>query len=274
MLSSWAPLALAAALACWPYRPGRSRVRRLAGAAVPNWPFQRLLPLRPGAALAVVGAALGGLMVAGPAGAVAAALAAGTALVRWRARRHTGRTVAATADLASALGLLAAELRAGAHPAAAADRVATDAPPGAAAVLSTIAATARLCGDVAAALHREALATPALRRPLAQLAAAWTLAQEHGIPLANVLDAVHGDLDHQVRAQRGLHASLAGPRATAAVLAALPVVGLLLGQAVGAQPWRVLTGGAAGQLLLMTGTLLICAGLVWSAHLVSRAAAS
>src|SRR5215211_5401859 len=50
------------------------------------------------------------------AGAVAAAVATGTASGRWRARRRAAQSLAAAADLAAALGLLAAELRAGAHP--------------------------------------------------------------------------------------------------------------------------------------------------------------
>jgi tight adherence protein B len=57
------------------------------------------------------------------------------------------------------------------------------------------------------------------------------------------------------------------------VLAGLPVLGLLLGQAVGADPWHVLTAHAAGQLLLVVGTGLVCAGLAWSARLVNKVAA-
>lgn len=276
MLIWWAPVALAAALLCWPHRPATARIRRLAAGTSrlrPAWP--RWAPLRrPGTAVGVVAAAALGLVTAGPAGAVAAALAVGTGLVRWRARRGEIRAAKATADLASALGLLAAELRAGAHPAVAAETVTEDAGPAAARALRLIAATARLGGDVAGALQREAHATPALQRPLAQLAAAWTLAQDQGIPLAEVLDAVRRDLDHRVRAGRRLQAALAGPRATAAVLAVLPVLGLVLGQTVGAQPWRVLTGTAAGQALLLAGTALSCAGLAWSARLITRAAAS
>jgi tight adherence protein B len=259
---------LAAAALCWPQRPARCR---LAGrpllARAPHG-----VPRRPGALVGVLGAAAGGLVLAGPVGAVTAAIAAGTAMHRWRSRRRSTRAMASAADLAGAIGLLTAELRAGAHPAAAAERVAADAGPAAADVLCTIAATARLCGDVATAVRREAESSPDLARPLEQLAAAWALAQRHGIPLAGVLDAVRGDLDHRVRANRRLRASLAGPRATAMVLAGLPALGLLLGQAVGAQPWRVLTTNAAGQLLLLVGALLITVGLSWSAHLVNRAA--
>jgi tight adherence protein B len=286
VLSGWAPLAAAVALLCWPHRPARSRTRHLhgpqtavgrsslAGASSTGVWATRMLARRRGLVLTAGAAAVLGLVAAGPAGGAAAAVAAGTGVARRRARRRTAAELAATTDLAAALGLLAAELRAGAHPAAAAERVASDTTAHAAAVLRTVAVTSRLCGDVSAALCRHARSTPALERPLGRLAAAWTLAQDHGIPLADVLDTVRGDLAHRVGADRRLHAALAGPRATAAVLAGLPVLGLLMGQAVGAGPWRVLTGGAAGQLLLLTGTVLICAGLTWSAWLVGRAAAT
>jgi tight adherence protein B len=89
-----------------------------------------------------------------------------------------------------------------------------------------------------------------------------------------VLDAVRRDLDHRARAAGRLTAALAGPRATAAVLAALPLVGLLLGQAVGAAPWRVLTGSVAGQVLLVLGSGLACIGVIWSARLVGKVALS
>jgi len=272
MLTVLAPLALSVAVLTWPHQPARARVAGF-GSSPPGGGRLRAAVRQPRIAAAAGVAACVGLVLAGPAGAVAAAVATGTAVSRWRTRRRDARSLAAAADLAAALGLLAAELRAGAHPASAAERAASDAGPAAAAVLSAVAATARLCGDVALALRREARVVPVLEQPLDQLAAAWALAERHGIPLADVLDAVRGDLDHRVRARRRLHASLAGPRATATVLACLPVLGLLLGQAIGGQPWRVLTEAGAGQALLLLGVLLICAGLAWSARLVSRAAA-
>lgn len=272
MLTSLAPLALSLAVLCWPYRVARARVAVLDPSLDPSWPIHGLLRAAMGqppvAVAAIVGGVIG-LTTAGLAGALPAALAAATAVSRWQARRRQARSLAVAADLAAVLGLLTAELRAGAHPATAAEHAASDAAPITAAVLTSVAATARLCGDVPQVLRRQAQAVPVLQQPLDQLAAAWTLAERHGIPLADVLDTVRGDLDHRVRARRRLHASLAGPRATAAVLACLPVLGLLLGQAVGAQPWRVLTETAAGQALLVIGVTLICAGLTWSARLVA-----
>ena len=51
----------------------------------------------------------------------------------------------------------------------------------------------------------------------------------------------------------------------------LPVLGLLMGSGVGADPWRVLTTTGTGQVLLVGGVALEAAGLVWSHRLVERA---
>jgi tight adherence protein B len=111
--------------------------------------------------------------------------------------------------------------------------------------------------------------SPSLRPSLGRLAHAWSLGDRHGIPLADLLDAVRADIEQRIRFAAGVQAQLAGPRATAAVLAGLPLLGLGLGQAVGAAPLQVLAGTAAGQVLLVVGTALACAGVLWSARLVA-----
>ena len=63
-------------------------------------------------------------------------------------------------------------------------------------------------------------------------------------------------------------AKLAGARATATILAALPVLGVLLGQLIGAHPLRFLLG--AGGWLLVAGTTLACGGLLWSDRITDR----
>jgi tight adherence protein B len=265
---------LAAAVLCWPAHPGRARLTglcrpgALAPVALTNWARRGRLLL--GALAAVAGALLAGL-----AGALAAAMVTGIAT--WCARVSRGRNAAATAatGLSDALGVLVAELRAGAHPAdalqAAADshtgapQVASDV----ARVLATVAATARLGGDVPAALRN---AGPAqLRCWWDRLAGAWSLAEQHGIALADVLDAVRCDTEYRARFAAEVQARLAGPRATAVVLATLPLLGVGLGQAMGAAPLRVLCDTAVGHLLLVVGTALACAGVWWSARLISRA---
>lgn len=207
----------------------------------------------------------------GPAGLVSAALV-GSVLwrgVRARAARR-GELVAMSA-IADGLGAFVTELRAGAHPAAAAAGAAQDAEGAASVVLAGIASTARLGGDVDLALTGMARARPELRTPLAQLARAWQLSDRHGVPLADVLEAVRRDLDRRVAFASLVRARMAGPEASAAVLAALPVFGVLLGQLSGARPLSVLTSTAIGQVVLVIGALLVCAGLLWSGRLTGQA---
>jgi tight adherence protein B len=213
-----------------------------------------------------------GALLAGLGGGLAAAMVTGTAAARWRAGR--GHRVAATAatGLSDALGVLVTELRAGAHPADAVQAAADshiDGSPDVAQTLASVAAAARLGGNVPVMLGGVG---PAHLRPwLDRFAKAWALADRYGIPLADLLDAVRCDTEHRVRFAAEVQARLAGPRATAAVLAGLPLLGLALGHAVGAAPWRVLSGTPVGQLLLVIGTGLACGGVLWSARLVSGA---
>ena len=173
--------------------------------------------------------------------------------------------------MVGALGALVAELRVGAHPATAAERAAVDAEPLAAKAMSTVASTARLGGDVDRALVRSAAAEPSLAGVLGQVGRAWRLAARHGVPLAEVLDSVRRDLDERIRFSRQVHARMAGPRASAAVLAVLPELGVLLGEAIDARPLHILADTPVGQILLAAGALLICGGVLWSAKLTDHA---
>ncbi|MCP2257980.1 tight adherence protein B [Streptoalloteichus tenebrarius] len=268
-------LLLVMAVLLWPAAPARSRLR---GIRSPLGRGARRLAHRWVAAvplstpsLAVAGA-LAGALVAGPGGGVAGAVSAGTLWSRWRARRAEALRVSALANLARALRLLVAELRAGAHPATAAEGAAADTDPQVAGVLTAFASTSRLGGDMASALRTISEQQPVLGDALEGLANAWALSERFGVPLADLVDALCADLEHRVRFARQVHAGMAGPRATAAVLAALPLLGLLLGEAIGASPWSVLTTSAPGQALLAIGACLVCAGLSWSNRLTAKAA--
>ncbi len=112
----------------------------------------------------------------------------------------------------------------------------------------------------------------AVQEPLlAETAHAWALAQQHGLPLADVLDAVVRDLDQRARFAGQVQARMAGPRASAAILAALPILGIGLGEAMGAHPLHVLSSTTLGQILLVAGVGLVCAGIQWSARLTHQA---
>jgi tight adherence protein B len=266
---SLALVALAAAALCWPAGAGRGRLTELGRRRV----RAQVVATGPGSVrqrcivLVALAAGLGALL-AGTGGGLAAAMATGTATERWWAGRDRRAAATAAIGLSDALGILVAELRAGAHPSAAAG-AAAEGPADATRALSAAAAAARLGGDVPAALR--GVGSAQLRSWLDRLADAWSLADRYGIALADLLDAVRSDTEQRVRFAAEVQARLAGPRATAAVLAGLPLLGLALGHALGAAPLRVLSETPVGQVLLVVGTGLACAGVLWSARLVSRA---
>ncbi|GAA1320174.1 hypothetical protein GCM10009610_48190 [Pseudonocardia xinjiangensis] len=211
-----------------------------------------------------------GLLAAGPGGALAGALVAFT--VRRRRASHQVSTIAATTSgqLADAVSRITEELRAGSHPAAALGGVRADGPL-ARDILAPAAAAARLGDSVSAALRRGSAHRPEIAPDVERIAVAWSLAERHGIPLAELLARAHHDIRWRVRFGATVRAQLAGPRATAHVLTALPLLGLGLGQLVGADPVAVLRGGVLGQVMLVTGVMLVTAGAAWSEHILRSA---
>lgn len=257
MVIPTACVALACALLC---APGPAAGARLVGL----WPVSvTAANRRPGAAWPVVLGGLVGLGLAGPGGAVAGGLVA--FIVRRRHVRGRARRVAAEAarQLADAVGRIGEELRTGSHPAAALGGVTADGSH-ARTLLAPAAAAARLGDGVPAALRRAAALRPDVGADLHRLAEAWALTERHGVPLAELLAGVQGDIRWRVRFSDTVRAQLAGPRATAAVLTALPVLGIGLGQLVGADPLGVLRSGVLGQLLLVLGVALAAAGTAWT----------
>lgn len=208
-------------------------------------------------------------VVAGPAVTAALALLGVAAWWQWRARVRFRTRIAALTELGRALRTMVGELNAGAHPAAAAETAAADSHGSTAATLRAVATSARLGGDpdvlpVAEAPH------PAQNAAVARLTGAWSLAHRHGVPLAGVLEAVRGDVESAVRLAAQVDARMAGPRASAAILALLPAIGVAMGEAMGAGAVSVLTSTVAGQVLLVLGAALVLAGVVWSVMLTGR----
>ncbi|WP_243791159.1 type II secretion system F family protein [Saccharopolyspora gloriosae] len=272
MLSSL--LLPAAALLSWPDPRARTRLA-MVRPAIPQGSAPTLSRVR-AVPIAVLCGVLVATLLAGVGGLLASGGVAAVGLWWWWGRGADRRRLARSAALAAGLRLLVAELRAGAHPAAAAEGAAAEAEPAVAGVFRDLAATARLGGDAAAVLSTAAEAGPAEPNgvghparsdPLARAGRAWALADRHGVALAELLDSVRRDLEHRVAFARDVEAKLAGPRSTAAVLAGLPLLGLVLGQASGAEPLTVLANGLLGQVLLVVGIALLCAGVVWTVRL-------
>ncbi|SOD84806.1 tight adherence protein B [Streptomyces sp. Ag109_G2-15] len=192
-------------------------------------------------------------------------------LRRMRLARQAGRAREGRADAVIGLcGALAGEVRAGRQPAEALLWAARDSG-GLGDAQAAVVAAARFGGDVPGAL------AVAARQPGAEgllgLAACWRVAVDQGAGLAAGLDR----LDAALRAERDqradLRAQLAGARATALMLAALPVLGLLLGSAMGADPLRVLLHSGAGLGCLVAGAVFEGAGMWWAARIVRGAEA-
>jgi tight adherence protein B len=248
---------VAAALVTWPARTAARRLALLKGRRRRH----RKLP-RPNVAVVGLLAAVPGCLALGIGGALAGGLAGIVASRRWQERSRLRSRVQAMADLAETLRSLVAELRAGAHPVIAAESVAADAPLVGAQAMRTIAAAARLGGDVERTVSEPLLA---------DTVHAWALAERHGLPLADVLAAVVRDLDQRARFARQVQARMAGPRASATVLALLPLAGTALGEVMGAHPLHVLGRTTLGQVLLVVGVGLGCVGVLWSARLTHQA---
>jgi tight adherence protein B len=263
-----ATLAAACALLCWPARPSRHRLRTLTGPVT----RQRIPARRPGPLLLISAASLLALLCCGVGVAIAVAVGGVTARALWHTQRQATRQLSSAEAMVDAVHGMVAELRSGAHPVVAAESAAKDARAPARAVLTAIAATARLGGDLTVTLHRCTVDTPALAPVLRPLIHAWSLAQRQGLPLADVLDAVRRDVAGRLRFARRVRARMAGPKASGTVLAVLPLLGVLLGEGMGAHPSHVLLATPLGQTLLALGTSLICAGLYWITRLTSRTA--
>lgn len=132
--------------------------------------------------------------------------------------------------------------------------------------LAPVVAAARFGGDVPDALREAA------RRPGAEglvgVAACWRVAVDGGAGLAAGLDRLRAALRAQRDQRESMRAQLAGARSTVVVLALLPVAGLAMGWAMGADPMGVLLHTPAGLGCLVVGGLLEAMGLWWAGRIV------
>ncbi|GAB2652563.1 type II secretion system F family protein [Nocardia goodfellowii] len=197
----------------------------------------------------------------------AAVLVTGTFALRTRRMRRDRQRAAESAYLLDALEAVIAELRVGAHPSSAAEVAARESRGLAAQAFTISAARSRLGGSGATALHHpDSVIAP----ELARVATAWQVAEHHGLALAELLTAARTDLQSRIRFRSRTTAALAGARATATVLAYLPLLGIALGQLMGAAPLTTLFTTPTGTLLLPLGTALACTGVLWTDAITRR----
>jgi tight adherence protein B len=263
-----AALALALALLAAP-RPSRHRLRaRGPVSSTPPSVTARRAALVPAGVLAV---ALAFLLasVTSVGLVVATAITGATVGIRRRTRRRRRARAAEAVALQGALDTLVGELRVGAHPVAALGAAAVDVGGVVATALRTIAARARLGADVAVGL-RSVAHRSSLPGQWERLAAGWQLAQHHGLAIGTLMQTAQRDLLERERFAARVDAGMAGARATAAVLAGLPVVGVGLGQLIGADPLSFLLSDGFGGWLLVIGVALACVGLLWCDRITSQ----
>lgn len=217
-----------------------------------------------GAAMAVTALVRGDLPV--PVG-LAGALAVITIGVRRRRGRRRRRCGVEGRDLADALEIALGELKVGTDPVRAFTVAAGESTGVTGSALRAVAIRARLGADVAEGMRVIARGS-AVGGYWTRLAVCWRLAEVHGLPISTLMRAAQRDITDRQRFADRMDAALAGPRATAVILAGLPLLGVLLGQLVGARPVHFLIGTGHGGWLLLVGTALLCAGILWSDRII------
>lgn len=195
------------------------------------------------------------MAVVGPVAAVVLVVGLGGRAL-WRLHRRR-QDAAATADrVLETCELLAAELTAGQPPAGALVRAANTWP-----FLAPAAEAGALGGDLPRTLRE--LATRPGAGELRLVGAAWEVAHRSGSGLAEALDRVASVVRADRATRRVVESELASARATARLVAALPVLVLLLGAGAGTSPWTFLVATPIGWGCLAGGLALGLTGLWW-----------
>ena len=209
-------------------------------------------------------------MSVGLAGAAVAALGAVLGLRAWTRRAAARTRELERAGATEALAVLGAELRAGRPPADALDGAAAVAVGPLGLTLAAAATGARYGADAGAVLVRSAeeCAVPDLLRGLG---ACWQVCGTTGSSLAAAVERLGEALRAEQVQRQAVDAELAGPRATAVLLAGLPLAGIALASGLGARPVHVLLHTPIGLACLVVGVGLDLLGVWWTGRLVAAA---
>ena len=99
----------------------------------------------------------------------------------------------------------------------------------------------------------------------------WGLSAKLGGPILLALNRIAEVFDGQQRNQREVQLAFAGPQATAKMVMWLPVLALVLGQAVGMNPIGAIFHSPLGALSVSLGLGLMVAGRQWTRRLLGKA---
>jgi tight adherence protein B len=139
-------------------------------------------------------------------------------------------------------------------------------------VTARVVALAHAGMDLSATIREVAVSCPPEERSAWEvLAAAWSVASEVGAPLAPTLMRLAEVLRALAHAAREVDLALAGPTATARIVLVLPPLGLLVGLALGANPFGILLTTPLGLICAAGGSALVLAAGRWSGRLVRAA---
>ncbi|WP_181407509.1 type II secretion system F family protein [Nocardioides sambongensis] len=214
-------------------RPGRLLASAVCSVSLLVW-------LRPG--WLVLGLILGGAVAA--------------CGVLWRRHARSAVVHRTRAQVVAFCDGIRAELAAGLAPPEALQHAAEEWP-----LLAPAARAAVVGGGVPDALR--GLADQPGAGDLRVVAAAWQVSHRTGQGLADTLDRVGAELRAAERTRRVVAGELASARATARLVAVLPVAALLMGSGTGADPWSFLVGTPLGLACLAGGLAAGLLGLAW-----------
>ncbi|MBO9522589.1 MAG: type II secretion system F family protein [Nocardioidaceae bacterium] len=175
---------------------------------------------------------------------------------RFRRRRRGALADRRAEQLLEACEAMAADLKAGLPPVRALEGAVATWPD-----LAPVLRAAQWGADVPEALR--ALAGTPGGEQARVVAAAWQVAHRTGAGLAPALSLAARSLREERATAAIVATELAGARATATLLALLPLGLLVLGSEAGGNPAGFLTESSAGLACLALGLLLIHAGLAW-----------
>lgn len=159
---------------------------------------------------------------------------------------------------------LVAELQAGAPPPVALLTAGEQYP-----VAPRAMAAARLQAPIHPALRADGEAAQAIA--LIGLAACWEVAAESGAGLIAGIQQVETIAAAEEQVTQDLEQELASPRATGRVLMFLPLVGIGLGELMGASPASWLVGTGIGRAIGVFGLILMAAGWWWTTKIMTAA---
>lgn len=216
----------------------------------------------------------GPAVVFAPAAALAGAIILGTVAWAVQAGRRRARETRIAAATSSYVGYLVGDVRAGspvpqALQAAAETLKHTPDTPHQLLDAATVAARRACNGAQAAPVLVDAKDSCP---DLGTVGLVLSVAEQHGIPLVELLEQTQRRIDTRLRHRTATTAALQGPQATAVILAVLPAAGLLLGSAMGANPIDFLLHTGLGGIFLVMGVGLTCGGFVWSRKIIEAAA--